>query len=149
MHNLPFAENMNYWKTSQSSPDKWTENAKKLIADVGGRLLFENWPHDLERGLSAYMLAFEFDGDTYQVNWPVLPSRKGDTVAAKRQAATFVYHHVKALIKASQILGVRTVFAGHLRLSDGRTVGETPTPELARLLPALPAPSAPIVEIVE
>jgi len=33
---LPFAEKLNYWKTSSSSPDIWIERASKQIEKLGG-----------------------------------------------------------------------------------------------------------------
>ncbi len=36
-----FADEINYWKTSSTSPDNWIEKAKKQIIALGGVILGE------------------------------------------------------------------------------------------------------------
>jgi len=72
---LPFAEDTNYWKTSQSSADSWMDKTIKLIRDFGGRVTAEAFGSEPVSGRSAFMLAFEMQGDQFKIIWPVLPSR--------------------------------------------------------------------------
>jgi hypothetical protein len=42
------------------------------------------------------MLEFDLGGERYKVVWPVLPTKTGKDRAARVQAATALYHDVKA-----------------------------------------------------
>ena len=35
----PFAEELNYWKTSDAAPDTWIDKAEALIVKYGGKVL--------------------------------------------------------------------------------------------------------------
>lgn len=144
-----YAEDVgSYWKTSQSSPDSWMEKTKKLITNAGGTVLAEGFGSETQTGRAAYMLTFQIADQMFRITWPVLPSRTGNMTAAKRQAATMLYHDVKARIMASKVLGARAAFFNWLVLPDGRTAAQASLPELAEQLPALmtrkalPAPNA-------
>ena len=135
---LPFAEDTNYWKTSQSSADSWMDKTIKLIRDFGGRVTAEAFGSEPVSGRSAFMLAFEMQGDQFKIIWPVLPSRaRGGERAAKIQAATLVYHDVKARLLSIKIFGARAVFFNYLQLPDGRNATEASYSELSMGLPAL------------
>ncbi|HEC61419.1 hypothetical protein LCGC14_0761790 [marine sediment metagenome] len=134
--NLPYSESMNYWKTSRSSPDHWIEKTIKLIKKLSGRILMEAFGKDAA-GNSAYMLAFEIQGDRFKIVWPVLPSKTGDESAARRQAATFLYHDTKAKCISATILGVRTVFFSHLLLPSGQVVSDLSPSDVLESIPSL------------
>ncbi len=104
-----YAETVNYWKTGQSSPDTWLDHAKTEIAAVGGKVL-----------------AFELDGEKFRVLWPVLESKTGNLRAARIQAATALYHEVKAACVKLRFLGARAAFLAYWMLPDGsgRTASE-------------------------
>ena len=135
MSALPYAEDVNYWKTGRSAPDVWLDRAKREIEKAGGRALGEGFGSDATIGRSAYMLAFELGGDRFKVVWPVLPSRSEDERAARVQAATMLYHDVKARCVSAKVRGARAAFFSYLLLPDGRTAVEASVPELADAVP--------------
>jgi len=133
---LPYAEDIgHYWQTSQSPPDTWIERAKKVIEDMGGEILADGFGSTGER--AAFMLGFKFKEQKYKVVWPVLPSQTGKGLAAKRQAATLLYHDVKAKAMTASVLGVETAFFSYMMLTDGRVSSELARPELAEAFPKL------------
>lgn len=141
---LPFAETVNYWKSSQQSSDTWLEKTKDLIAEVGGEVLADGFASEAATGRQAFMLHFRFGGEQYRCVWPVLPTRSGkEARAAKTQVATFLFHDVKARCMKIKIFGVRSVFLDWLLLPDGRTASQASAPELARDVPALFTPPTP------
>lgn len=133
---LPYGEDINYWQTGKSSPDMWIERCKKEIRTFGGKILAEGFGADGD-GRAAFMLSFEIKGDTYKIVWPVLPSRKGNEKSARIQAATMLYHDVKAKCVSATVLGVRAAFFGYWMLPDGRTAAEATVTELSVGIPAL------------
>jgi hypothetical protein len=131
---LPFAEDIgHYWQTSSSSPDQWIAKTKKLIEALGGNVLAEGFGS--VEGKAAYMMAFKINEESFKVVWPVLPSRAGNTMAARRQAATLLYHDIKAKSMAASVLGTKIAFFSYLMLPDGRTTSELATPELSGAFP--------------
>jgi len=134
--NLPYAEDINYWQTSGSSPDQWVEKTKKLIQQLNGKILAEAFGSD-SNGNSAFMIAFQISDDQFKVLWPVLPTKTKKDRAARIQAATFLYHDIKAKCLSSVILGARAAFFSYLMLPDGRTAMEVSTPELISSIPEL------------
>lgn len=131
---LPYAEDLgHYWKTGSSSPDTWLEMAKKLIREVDGEITAEGFGSVGTQ--SAYMLVFRINEDKFKVVFPVLYSRAGNTIAAKRQAATMLYHDIKAKCMVASVLGVKAAFFTYLMLSDGRTASELAAPELSAAFP--------------
>lgn len=136
------AENVNYWQTSKSSPDAWMDKTKRQIVALGGKVLMDAFGNEGDTGRAAFMLMFEIGGDTFKAVWPVLKSRKGNERAAKVQAATMLYHDVKAKCVSAAVRGPRTSFFSFWMLPDGRTVSEVSAPELTQLIPALFAPVA-------
>lgn len=131
---LPYAEDINhYWQTSIGSPDQWLEKAKKLIIELEGVIVAEGYGSMAEH--AAYMLAFNIGGDSFKVTWPVLPSRTGKELAAKRQAATLLYHDIKAKAMTASVLGPRVAFFSYMMLGNGKVVSELAEPELATCFP--------------
>jgi hypothetical protein len=130
-----FAEDVgHYWQTSKSSPDIWIDRAKAEIEAVGGSVLREGFGRDTG-GRAAFMLEFQLDGELFAILWQVLPSSTGNERAAKVQAATALYHDVKARCISSLWIGRRAAFFSYLELPDGRTTSQLATPELALSLP--------------
>jgi len=133
---LPYAEDIgHYWQTGSSSPDTWIEKAKKQIEEVGGSINADAYGSMGSR--AAFMIAFSIGNDKFKVVFPVLDSRSGKTGAAKRQAATMLYHDIKAKCMVASVLGAKTAFFSYLMLPDGRTASEVATPELAQNFPLL------------
>jgi len=131
---LPYAEDIgHYWQTSQSSPDQWTAKTRKLVENLGGKVTAEGYGATDQT--AAYMLAFELKGQRYKVIWPVLPSATGKGGAAKRQAATLLYHDIKAKVMTASVLGPEVAFFSYMVLPDGRAASEIPRPELAECFP--------------
>lgn len=134
--NLPYAEDVgHYWQTSQSSPDVWIDRAKRIIQDLSGEIMAD--AYGSSAGRAAFMLSFKIKGQAYKVIWPVLPSATGKDAAAKRQAATMLYHDVKAKAMTASVLGVEVAFFSYMMLSDGRVSSELARPELADAFPKL------------
>ncbi len=131
------AEEVNYWQTSQSAPDKWIERAKTQISSVGGCILREAYGQEETTGQAAFMLEFALDGERYKVIWPVLASDTGKKMAAKRQAATALFHDVKNRCVALKFLGGRAAFFSYLMLGDGRTASQVSIPEIEEGIPRM------------
>jgi len=142
---LPCAEEINYWKTSRTGADAWLEKTVKLIEDFGGQVLEEYYGTDRTSGRSAYKLVFRLGSDTFDLVWPVLPSKTNDTAAAKRQAATMIYHRVKANLLHAKIFGARAAFFEFLLLPDGRTAAQASNDELVKALPGRLAQTNPLL----
>lgn len=136
MLKLPYAEDIgHYWQTSNSPPDAWIDRAKKIIADLGGEIVADAFGNSM--GHAAFMLAFKLKNHNYKVVWPVLPSSTGKDKAAKIQAATMLYHDVKAKAMTASVLGSEVAFFSYELLPDGRTASEIPRPELSQAFPML------------
>lgn len=136
-----YAEDLNYWKTSTVSADTWLDKAKKEITDVSGKILSELSGVD-ENGRAAYMLMFRLNEDEFKIVWPVLQSKKGELRAARIQAATMLYHDVKAKCVLAKVFGARHAFHAFLLLPNGRTAGEMTAGDFMRIVPdilALPS----------
>lgn len=136
----PYGEDVNFWATSTSGPDTWMERTKKQVVTLNGRVLAEGFGADGE-GRAAFMLTFAIGDDQFKVVWPVLPSRKGNTRAARVQAATMLFHYVQGVAIRAVVVGAKEAFFTHLMLPDGRTVGELAELSAHELLPQLSAPS--------
>lgn len=135
MYELPYAEDINYWQTSKGSPDVWIDRATKLITTFGGTVLSEGYGKNDNR--AAFMLTFEYEGEWFKIIFPVLPTRGSNERAARVQAATLLYHDVKAKILLATIMGMRTAFFSYLMLPDGRTVTQLSNPDIADSFPKL------------
>ena len=133
---LPYAEDIgHYWQTGSSSPDIWIEKAKRQIEEVGGVINADAYGSMGDR--AAFMIAFAIGDDKFKVVFPVLDSKSGKTIAAKRQAATMLYHDIKAKCMTASVLGAKAAFFSYLMLPDGRTASEAGRPELAQYFPLL------------
>ena len=130
-----YAEDVNYWQTSRSSPDTWLDRAKKEVTRIGGKLIGEGFMG--EPGCAAFMLAFEIEGEQFRMLWPVLQTKKGNVRAARIQSATALYREVKAACVKVKFLGARAAFFAYLVLPDGRTAVHIATPDLVTALPPM------------
>lgn len=129
-----YGEDVNYWKTSTKSPDSWLEDTKDAIISIGGKVLSDMIA--TMEGKTAIMIQFQIGEDRFKIVYPILAIRKeSDRLAAKRQAATAMYHEVKALIVSAKFRGVRGAFHSYLVLPDGRTAGDLSAPEIAEAIP--------------
>ena len=137
MKERPNAEDINYWKTSQSQPDKWLESAARQIEKLNGKVVAYAYGMDHNTSKKAYMFAFEIQGQAYKVVWPILESRSGNDLAAKRQAATLLYHDIKAKCLTATVLGHQQAFFSYMLLPNGRTTTEASIEELAKGIPYL------------
>lgn len=123
---LPFAEDVSYWRSGSSPPEKWLQDAANLITKKGGRVLLSASGLDQSSDRLAYCLRFQIKDDVFSIVWPVLSCKRGkpaDTeTMRRRQAATMLFHDVKAKLIAAEVLGARRAFFAHLVLPDGRSV---------------------------
>ena len=67
----------------------------------------------------------------------MLSSKSGNERSARIQAATLLFHDVKAKSITAKVLGFRAAFFSYLALPDGRTMAEMATPELVGAFPKL------------
>lgn len=134
---MNYAESVNYWKTGKSSPDTWLEKAKLEIKRVGGVILGSAIVSDEVLNKHAFMLAFRLSDDQFKMMWPVLKSKTDNVKAARIQAATALYHEVKASCVKVRFLGSRSAFFAYLMLGDGRVAHEMGGAELMEILPQM------------
>lgn len=130
-----YAEDLNYWQTSKSSPDTWVDRAKRQIEGIGGTVLAEGYGKQAES--AAYMLAFELGEEQFKIVWPVLPSRTNKHRAARVQAATMLYRDVKARCVSAQVLGTHAAFFAFLMLPNGQTMSQVDVNTLLDVVPQL------------
>lgn len=128
-----YAEDVNYWQTSQSSGDTWLARIDKQIALAGGEVLRQGYIQ--ESAKAAYLTEFSLDGELFRIVWPVLHSKKNNLKAARIQAATAMYHEIKAACVKARFLGARTAFLAFLVLPDGRVASEVSSVELLEHMP--------------
>jgi hypothetical protein len=141
---MSFAEDLPYWKTSKTGADGWLHKAVIEIERAGGTVLAEGYGSDRANMRSAFMIRFKLDGDTYRLVWPVLASKwEGSDLkpafvnAARRQAATMLYHDVKAACVKARALSARVAFFAHLELPGGRVASDLSGPQLEAQFPKL------------
>ena len=132
----PYAEDVNFWLTGRSDPTRWIESTKRQIETLGGTVEAEAFGSDAT-GRAAFMVGFSIQNDRFKIVWPVLTSKRGQTSAARIQAATMLYHYVKSVCLYAIIVGARTAFLTHLVLPDGRTASQAADAELADAIPAM------------
>ena len=118
------AEDMNYWKTSKSSMSTWLDRLTKQIEDVGGEVYIKATGRNPTTGLAAVMVNFQIGDDVFKIVWPILESRTDNLKAATVQAATLMFHDIKARCMSAKILGARTAFFAYYMLPDGRSAAE-------------------------
>ena len=133
-----YAEDVgNYWKTSEKAPDTWIDDTQELIKAIGGTIIGYAFGSEPEAGREAYMLTFHIEEHSYRIVWPVLPTRSGSKVAARRQAATFIFHDVKAKVSSAKVLGIRAAFFSYMMLPDGRTTTQATVEEIESGIPTI------------
>jgi len=134
---MPYAEDLNYWKTSQSSPDSWIDKTKKIIETLKGKVLAEGFGSN-DQGKAAYMVGFEIEGEAFKVIWPVVKSSySGNERAERVQAATSLYHYVKGVCLYAVVVGFRAAFFSHLMLPDGKIASQIANEEITKLIPEM------------
>lgn len=133
---MPYAEDFNYWQTGKSDPDVWIDRAKKQLTDLGAKIQAQGFGAN-GNGKAAYMLGFTIKEDSFKIVWPVLKSFKENDRAAKVQAATMLYHYVKAVALYVAVVGPKTALFSHYLLPDGRMAAEVATNELVAMTPQL------------
>lgn len=131
-----YAEDVPYFQTSQSAADTWMDKAKTEIRGIGGKVVSEAFGADGD-GRAAFMLVFSIASEQYKIVWPVLPSRSGNDKAAKVQAATALYHDVKARVVSAKFQGIRGAFMGYLLLPNGQTATEATSADFVMLMPTM------------
>jgi hypothetical protein len=132
-----YAEDVNYWKTGQSSPDTWIDRAKGEIIATGGKVLSEAYGSEMLTGRSAFMLSFSFGDDVFKAVWPVLSSKTKNEKAARIQAATMLYHDIKNSCVKVKVFGARVAFFHYLMLPDGRNASQASNEDLAQMFPKM------------
>ena len=133
-----FAEELNFWQTSRKSPDEWIEGAKKQIQALGGKIEVEAFGRD-SQGRAAFVIGFSISGDAFKIIWPVVKSKAGNEKAARRQAATSLYHYVKGICLYSVVAGPRPAFFSHLMLPGGKIASEVVSDKITELVHLLPS----------
>lgn len=131
-----YAEDVPYFQTSQAFAESWIEKAKREISSINGKINAEAFGMD-DTGRSAFILAFSIGTDTFKLTWPVLPSKKGNQKAAKIQAATALYHDVKARVVSAKFLGLRGAFFNYLMLPGGKTAADVTGEAFLELVPKM------------
>ena len=134
--NRIYAEDMNYWQTSTSSPSSWLDKAAKEVERAGGTVLMQGIGTDSSTGREAYALYFHFNDDQFKVVWSALPLKSETAkkhLGAKRQAATLLYYEVKARCMTARVKGFRQAFFAYWMLPDGRTASEATAEEIMQL----------------
>ena len=125
-----FAEDLPYFKTSKQAPDTWLNKAAAEVEKAGGEILSEAFGSSGKE--QAFMLRFRVGGQTYRMVWPVAESKyeykpkelRVFAQAARRQAATMLYHDVKACCVKARALGFEVAFFAHLELRGGKVASE-------------------------
>jgi hypothetical protein len=142
MNEAPFADDLPYWKTSPAGADSWLDKAAVEIERAGGEVIGHACGK-LPSGGVAYVFQFKAGADVYRLVWPVMePRYPEDLGAARRQAATALFHDVKARCLAARFMGARAAFVGFMLLPDGRSVAEVASSRPADLPEILAAHKA-------
>lgn len=135
MNEGPYAEEVNYFKTSLTAPDTWMTKAKREVERAGGQVLGDGRLTDGVTGRTVLILTFAFGQDRFRLQYPALESKTGNDRAAVIQAATILYRAVKARCVDAKVLGYRAAFMAFLLLPDGRTTSQVAVPELSDAVP--------------
>jgi len=134
---VEFSEQCNYFKTSKAAPDMWFEKTENIICEKGGEVLQSGFGNEPSVGRAAYMLRFSIKDAVYKIIWPVLPSENGEKMAARRQAATMLFHDVKAKLIAAQVLGSRIAFFQWVELPNGQPACQLTNTQLLESVPKM------------
>ena len=137
---MPYADELNYWKTGKSAPDKIIDNVLEMIRRAGGQPVAQAYGMEPATGRSAFMVEFIMAEQLYKVVWPVLPVKHPGTVnirAARIQAATMLSHDVKARLISARVLGSRKALFAYLVLPGGQVASDLISPSLIAEIPAM------------
>lgn len=116
----PYAEDMNYFKTSKKSADAWLDDTVELVESISGKVTDRAIVKKGDR--EVCFIKWEHNHKTYQFLWETLPVKlKGNERAARVQMVTALYHAVKAKVIEAKFRGVDTAFAGD-RLVSGEPI---------------------------
>ena len=127
---LPYGDELPYWKTSNSSAESWVSKTIAILAKFGAKEISEGFA--ASGAFSSYVILFRFGAEQFRIVWPVMKYRNPeDQKSARVQAATLMYHDCKSRAVTAKALGVRTAFIGQLLLADNKTVQESATPLIA------------------
>lgn len=126
---------MNYFKTSRKDPGTWIDKCVDEIEEAGGKV--NMFAKGFQDGRKAYCLEFTLNNEPFRAVWPVLPCNDGNETAADRQAATMMYHDIKARAMKAKIFGLQTAFFEFKLLDDGRTAAMLSNKELQDYQPKL------------
>lgn len=133
-----YAEDSNYFGTSSRAAETWLEMAKKELMLVGGKDIRKAAVE--ENDTAVYVIEFTLDGDTYRMSYPAMPCKKATSQnlkKAKVQAATFLYHAIKARALDMKILGAKAAFGSFMLVDGLRTVSDVLTGTPSAALPIL------------
>lgn len=140
-----YAPDVDYWKTgSKRSAVQWIDLAVKQLRDHGATDVMQAIGE--QNGREAFLLQFLLAGQRFRILWEVLPlplkmQSEADQRAARVQAATSLYHDVKARCVAAARYGGEMGFFQFKVLPDGRTVQQLTDAELTeRYSTMLPGP---------
>ncbi len=136
MKNLPYADDVAYWKTGTSSPDTWIDKTIRVVKELGGVEISQFFGHGENAGGVRTAISHR-----RRIVSSCLASasnaRADDFASAQRQAATLLYHDCKAKAIAASVLGPRNAFIGSLITESGKTVSELATPLIANSIKPL------------
>ena len=131
-----YANDLPYWKTGTSDPDTILDKAVAQIQSVDGVVLGRA-TMEIE-GRAIFALRFRIGSDEYRAEWPILqPKDPKDMKAARRQAASMLFHDIKAKVVAAKAIGAKAAFFGFLELEDGRIAQQLAAPELVTQFPRI------------
>lgn len=131
-----YAEDINYFQTSSTSPAVWLNRAADEVDAAGGEVLMQASGNDPQNGRAAYALVFQFGEDRFKVVWSALPLKRSTIKKerdAERQAATLLYHEVKSRCMVAKVKGFRQAFFAYWMLPDGRVAAEAAANEIMAL----------------
>ena len=132
----PYADSLPYWKTSNISAESWIDKAKEELRRANGKIVTEMFAS--AEGKEGYMLTFSFGEDVFSIQWPVLKpssSKEADKKSAKVQAATMLYHDIKARCVSARVLGIRSAFMGYLLMANGQTADQVSNADYMMMIP--------------
>ena len=132
---MKYAEDLPSWKTNTTSADTWLNRVEDMLESYGATVTSRAVGQ--QNGRAGLLISFEYEGQPFRVEWPVLQSRDDNRRAALVQAASLLHHHVKAMLVSAEALGARTAFFAHVQLPDGRPAFHLGNDELADSMPKL------------
>lgn len=142
MTDLPFAEEMPYWKSSKSSVSTWQDRTEMEVARHGGAVVAIGKSRDPSTGHTVFIVDFINAAQRFRAAWPVLESKwknpsEADLKAAEVQAITSLYHDIKARSLRVRLFGFRSAYIDFLLLPNGMTLSQASGDEMEHYLKAL------------